>query len=104
MKRRRISPILIAGVLAILSALGLIALISSDSLKTDIDPTQQQGTLNAIVYSRLTETAQARLTLDPLLATATALTIQATTTDVPPVTITPGGLNLGIITPDSSAK
>ena len=89
MKRRRISPILIAGVLAILSALGLVALITSGSLKTDIDPTQQQATLNAIVYTRLTETAQVRPTLDPLLATATALTIQATETILSPGTITP---------------
>ncbi|HVU13517.1 MAG TPA: hypothetical protein VHD90_19695 [Phototrophicaceae bacterium] len=89
MKRRRISPIMIAGVLAILSALGLIALITSGSLKTDIDPTQQQATVNAIVYSRLTETAQARPTLDPLLASATALTAQAAVTDAPSGTVTP---------------
>ena len=65
MKRRRISPIMIAGLLAILSALGLIALISSGSVFTQIDPTAQRQTVDAIVRTRLTQTAEIRLTLQP---------------------------------------
>ena len=78
MKRRRISPIIIAGLLAILSMLGLIALISSGGVFTQIDPTAQQQTVEAIVYTRLTATAAARgaataeATSAQLLETATA--------------------------------
>ena len=64
MKRRRISPLMIAGLLALLSALGLIVLVSFNNSLTQIDPTAQQQTVNAIVYQRLTETAVAQMTLE----------------------------------------
>ena len=63
MKRRGISPVMIAGIVAILAALGLIYLISTGGVFIQIDPTAQQQTVDAIVRTRLTQTAEMRLTL-----------------------------------------
>ena len=58
MKRWRISPIALAGLLALVSGLGLITvdLVSGGAL-IQIDPTAQQQTIDAVVQTRLTQTA-----------------------------------------------
>jgi hypothetical protein len=60
MKRRRISPVMIAGIVAILAALGLIYLISTGGVFIQIDPTAQQQTVEAMEPNRLTQTAENR--------------------------------------------
>ncbi len=65
MRRRRISPIMIAGLLALLSALGLFLLASTGNIPRNISPTEQQQTLDAIVQSRLTQTAETKATGQP---------------------------------------
>lgn len=62
MRRRRLSPVMIAGLLALLSALGLIALVSGGSLQRDINPTDHWYTVDSIARGRLTQTALARAT------------------------------------------
>ncbi len=58
MKRWRISPIALAGLLALVSGLGLITVDSvSGGALIQIDPTAQQQTIDAVVQTRLTQTA-----------------------------------------------
>ena len=77
MKRRRISRVGIAGILAVVSAVGLVAILSlSNGALKQINPTEQQQTVDAIVRRRLTQTAIARSTPE---ATA-ELVVTATTT------------------------
>ena len=81
MRRRGISPVMIAGIIAILAALGLIYLISTGGVFTQIDPTAQQQTVDAIVRTRLTQTAEKKATataeiteeIDPIWRTATEI-------------------------------
>ena len=80
MKRWRISPITLAGLLTLLSALGLIAVNSvSRGALVQIDPTAQQQTIDAVVQTRLTQTAvMANATLvEAAVATQVAATATA---------------------------
>ena len=80
MKRRRISQVGIAGILAVISAVGLIGIVSlSNGALKQMNPTEQQQTLDAIVRTRLTQTAEIRQSatpeiteeIDPIWRTAT---------------------------------
>ena len=84
MKRRRISQVGIAGILAVISAVGLIAIVSlSNGTLKQINPTEQQQTVDAMVRVRVTQTAEMRATsqataeatdvIDPIWQTATAV-------------------------------
>lgn len=70
MKRRRISPVLLAGLLAVLSGLALFALISGGSLQRDINPTDHWYTVDSIARGRLTQTAESRETDQAAMGTA----------------------------------
>lgn len=68
MRRKRNNSILLAGLLALLAALGLIAIVSfSNNPLANLDPTAHQQTVDAIVQTRVALTADART-----LAAATA--------------------------------
>ncbi|MBI1257496.1 MAG: hypothetical protein GC204_08500 [Chloroflexi bacterium] len=77
MKLRRISQVGVAGILAVISALGLIAILSlSDGALKQINPTEQQQTVDAIVRVRLTQTAEMRSTMQATVE----ITSEGTTT------------------------
>lgn len=77
MRRRRNHSILFAGLLALLAGLALYAIISqSNNPLTNLDPTAHQQTVDAIVHTRLAETAVART----LAAATEAPTAEATPT------------------------
>jgi hypothetical protein len=76
MRRRRNSPILIAGLLALLSALALIAIVwSMDGGLRPPDATARQRTVDLIVQTRLALTAEMRETL------GAAATVEPTETE-----------------------
>ena len=87
MKRKRISRVGVAGILAVISAFGLVAILSlSNGALRNINPTEQQQTVDAIVRMRLTQTAEMRLSatpevteIDPIWQTATAVYILSST-------------------------
>ena len=84
MKRRRISQVGIAGILALVSAVGLIAVVSlSNGALKQINPTEQQQTVDAIVRTRLTQTAESRATLQPATAEATSTSDSTVTPETP---------------------
>jgi hypothetical protein len=77
MKHRRISRVGMAGILAVVSAFGLVAVLSlSNGALKQINPTEQQQTVDAIVRTRLTQTAEMRATL----AVTAETTSEGTTT------------------------
>src|SRR3954454_11398077 len=104
MKRRRISRVGVAGILAVLSAFGLVAILSlSNGALKQINPTEQQETVDAIVRVRLTQTAEMKATataevtetdIDPIWLTATEVYILSGTDESNPFTPV-------IITPDA---
>jgi len=97
MKRRRISQVGIAGILAVISAVGLIAIVSlSNGTLKQINPTEQQQTVDALVRVRVTQTAEMRATsqataeatdvIDPIWQTATAVYLLSRTNSGSPAT------------------